>query len=410
MAAGPAARAGGTGHARPPPRALRRLRRRRPGGPPGRRGPVARPGPAGQRQGLAPDRRVAPAGQPAAEGRSPAATGADRGRPRPHGCRRSPARRRRHPHPALPVLPPSRVAPGAGGADATGRGRADHRRDRPGIPRARGHDGPADQPGQATGQGERRRVPPATGRRAVRPAPGRTPGALPAVQRGLHRDVGVGPGAPRPDRRGHPPGAGAAPPGARRGRGHRPAGAHAAHRGPAARSHRPRRRPRAPRRAGPRPVGHRRHRRGNRARHRLAGDQTAGPVPTAGRHRRPARRGHDGRRHRLAPDPGPLRAARARGTEPDGHPQPRRGPRDGARATRRPRPPRHPHRRRPGQRAHRVDSVRAHLLEMAGDHRAAHAAYQHAARRTTSVPERRHLLARAANLPLDDDDGGGPTA
>ncbi len=56
--------------------------------------------------------------------------------------------------------------------------------------------------------------------------------------------------------------------------------------------------------------------------------------------------------------------------------------------------------------AHRVDSVRAHLLEMAGDHRAAHAAYQHAARRTTSVPERRHLLARAARLSLDDD---GPT-
>jgi predicted RNA polymerase sigma factor len=44
-----------------------------------------------------------------------------------------------------------------------------------------------------------------------------------------------------------------------------------------------------------------------------------------------------------------------------------------------------------------------HLLEMAGDHRAAHAAYQHAARRTTSVPERRHLITRAAHLPLDDD-------
>jgi predicted RNA polymerase sigma factor len=53
--------------------------------------------------------------------------------------------------------------------------------------------------------------------------------------------------------------------------------------------------------------------------------------------------------------------------------------------------------------AHRVDSVRAHLFEMAGDHRAAHAAYQHAARRTTSVPERRHLLTRAAHLMLDDD-------
>jgi hypothetical protein len=35
---------------------------------------------------------------------------------------------------------------------------------------------------------------------------------------------------------------------------------------------------------------------------------------------------------------------------------------------------------------------------MAGDHGAAHAAYLHAARRTTSLPERRHLLARAARI------------
>jgi len=48
--------------------------------------------------------------------------------------------------------------------------------------------------------------------------------------------------------------------------------------------------------------------------------------------------------------------------------------------------------------AHRVDSVRAHLLEMAGDVPAAHAAYVLASRRTTSLPERRHLLARAARI------------
>jgi predicted RNA polymerase sigma factor len=48
--------------------------------------------------------------------------------------------------------------------------------------------------------------------------------------------------------------------------------------------------------------------------------------------------------------------------------------------------------------SHRLESVRAHLLEMAGDHSTARAAYQHAARRTTSLPERRHLLARAARL------------
>jgi RNA polymerase sigma factor (sigma-70 family) len=46
--------------------------------------------------------------------------------------------------------------------------------------------------------------------------------------------------------------------------------------------------------------------------------------------------------------------------------------------------------------SHHVVSVRAHLLEMAGDHDAARTGYQEAARRTTSEPERRHLLARAA--------------
>ena len=47
---------------------------------------------------------------------------------------------------------------------------------------------------------------------------------------------------------------------------------------------------------------------------------------------------------------------------------------------------------------HRVVAVRAHLLEMAGDERAARAAYRDAARRTTSIPEQRHLEARAARL------------
>jgi RNA polymerase sigma factor (sigma-70 family) len=44
---------------------------------------------------------------------------------------------------------------------------------------------------------------------------------------------------------------------------------------------------------------------------------------------------------------------------------------------------------------HRLDAVRAHLLEMAGDHAQARAAYRAAARRTTSLPERRYLEARA---------------
>jgi len=47
---------------------------------------------------------------------------------------------------------------------------------------------------------------------------------------------------------------------------------------------------------------------------------------------------------------------------------------------------------------HRLDAVRAHLLEMAGDHAAARARYRIAARRTTSLPEQRYLEARAARL------------
>jgi predicted RNA polymerase sigma factor len=44
---------------------------------------------------------------------------------------------------------------------------------------------------------------------------------------------------------------------------------------------------------------------------------------------------------------------------------------------------------------HRLEAVRAHLLEMAGDHAQARAAYRAAARRTTSLPEQRYLEARA---------------
>lgn len=47
---------------------------------------------------------------------------------------------------------------------------------------------------------------------------------------------------------------------------------------------------------------------------------------------------------------------------------------------------------------HRLDAVRAHLLEMDGDHTAARSSYQTAARRTTSLPERRYLEAQAASL------------
>jgi RNA polymerase sigma factor (sigma-70 family) len=45
---------------------------------------------------------------------------------------------------------------------------------------------------------------------------------------------------------------------------------------------------------------------------------------------------------------------------------------------------------------YRLDAVRAHLLEMAGDTHAALALYRAAARRTTSLPEQRYLSTRAA--------------
>ncbi|MGJ5816029.1 RNA polymerase sigma factor [Paludibaculum fermentans] len=47
---------------------------------------------------------------------------------------------------------------------------------------------------------------------------------------------------------------------------------------------------------------------------------------------------------------------------------------------------------------HRLDAVRAHLLEMAGDRPAAIESYQAAAARTTSQPERNYLLTKAARL------------
>jgi predicted RNA polymerase sigma factor len=44
---------------------------------------------------------------------------------------------------------------------------------------------------------------------------------------------------------------------------------------------------------------------------------------------------------------------------------------------------------------HRVEAVRAHLLEQAGEPEAAAAAYRRAAQLTLSIPERRYLEARA---------------
>jgi predicted RNA polymerase sigma factor len=47
---------------------------------------------------------------------------------------------------------------------------------------------------------------------------------------------------------------------------------------------------------------------------------------------------------------------------------------------------------------HRLEAVRGHLLELAGESAAARACYQRAARMTASVPEQRYLALRAARL------------
>ena len=51
---------------------------------------------------------------------------------------------------------------------------------------------------------------------------------------------------------------------------------------------------------------------------------------------------------------------------------------------------------------HRLEAVRAHLLEMTGDDDAARAAYRLAAQRTTSLPEQRYLEDKAARLTAPD--------
>ncbi len=48
--------------------------------------------------------------------------------------------------------------------------------------------------------------------------------------------------------------------------------------------------------------------------------------------------------------------------------------------------------------SHRLDAVRAHLLERVGERDAAVALYREAASKTTSVPERNYLLMKAARV------------
>ena len=200
--------------------------------------------------------------------------------------------------------------------------------------------------------------------------------------------------AGRPQRRGDPPHPAASTRATRRHGGRRPARAHAAHR----RASRARTGSTAqliPLAEQDRGLGYRPHRRRRRADHRRPGHGPLGALPAAGRHQRGARRSARGRRDRLAADPGALRPAGQVDPSPmvplgrivgvamvDG---PRAGLEQLAAATVDP----------ALAGSHRVDAVRAHLLELAGDRPEARACYERAARRTLSIPERRYLALQA---------------
>ena len=219
--------------------------------------------------------------------------------------------------------------------------------------------------------------------------------ALRHLQRGLHRDVGPVAAAPRPGHGGDPADPTRPPATARRRRGRRTARAHAPDRGASRSAHRPRRLavPLAEQdrslwrddliREGPELIA------ATLPRARLGPYQLQAAIAAA-----------------EAPSPEETdwpqvlalyEAPRARGPEPDGHAQPSRRARDGPR----------PHsgldllatleddERLAGH--HRLTSVRAHPRGH-GDTAAAREAFKLAARRTTSVPEQRHLERRAARL------------
>ena len=58
----------------------------------------------------------------------------------------------------------------------------------------------------------------------------------------------------------------------------------------------------------------------------------------------------------------------------------------------------------------RLDAVRGHLYEMAGDPERAVAHYRAAAERTTSIPERNYLTTKAARLAAEQRKVSAPTA
>jgi predicted RNA polymerase sigma factor len=106
--------------------------------------------------------------------------------------------------------------------------------------------------------------------------------------------------------------------------------------------------------------------------------------------------GRAGRGHRLAAGPCPVRVAGTHDRQPGGLAQPGDRGGDGARPGGRSAASRHAGRPVAGH--YRLDAVRAHFYEMAGDVEAAVTHYRAAAGRTTSTPEQRYLATRAARL------------
>ena len=150
------------------------------------------------------------------------------------GRRPSAGGRRRHAHPAVPVLPPGAVAGVADRAHPAGGGRAEHRRGGARVPGAGGDDDPADQPGQAADPRQWAAVRAADRPGARRPARRRAARALPDLHGGVRPHGRPRLAARRPDRRGDPADPAGAPAAARRSRGHRAARVDAAHRRPRA--------------------------------------------------------------------------------------------------------------------------------------------------------------------------------
>ena len=104
---------------------------------------------------------------------------APRARPGGRAAARAGRAAGRHAAAALPVLPPVADPGVGGGAHAARRRRPDHPADRRGLPGARGDHGAADQPRQEDARRGRDRHPRRPGHGAQ--------GALPGLQRGLHR-------------------------------------------------------------------------------------------------------------------------------------------------------------------------------------------------------------------------------